>query len=355
MAKAFIKLSSCKIWEMARPIGTLISACQGVKYDLSHTKELERSKYLALSKTKNNFEKKMDITRKMQNDLIWWSKNVMTTKNPIRSGLYKLEIFTGASRSGWGAICKCEKANGWWSIDDSKDHIKILELKAAFYGLKCFAEKQRSCELLLRIDNTTAIAYLNKMGGIQKEKLSSLSREIWEWCEKRDLWLFASYINTKSNVDADKESRVIFRETEWELSPKAYDKIVDKFGNFDIDLFASKANAKCDIYVSWKTDPDSLTVDAFTISWEKFFFYAFPPFSIILRVLQKIQNDKSEGVLVVPWWPTQSWFPLFTELCISTPVKFKPAPDSLISSSREIHPFSATLSLAAAKLSGKLS
>jgi len=45
--------------------------------------------------------------------------------------------------------------------------INYLELLSAFFALKCFAENLRDCDVLLRIDNTTAIAYINKMGGIQ--------------------------------------------------------------------------------------------------------------------------------------------------------------------------------------------
>ena len=35
----------------------------------------------------------------------------------------------------------------------------------------------------------------------------------------------------------------------------------------------------------------------------------FPPFGLILRVLQKIEHDEAECVLVVPLWTTQAWFP----------------------------------------------
>ena len=282
-------------------------------------------------------------------------KNVLTTKNPIRKNNYCREIFTDASLSGWGAVSQGERVNGWWNAEECLEHINILELKAAFYGLKCFASEYRNYEVLLRIDNTTAIAYLNKMGGIQNDELLNLSREIWKWCEDRYLWIFATYINTNENTIADRESRLKFRETEWELSAWAFQEILNTFGPFEIDLFATKANAKCAKYISWMKDPDSLTVDAFTVSWAGCNFYAFPPFAIILRVLRKIYIDKAEGVIVVPWWPTQPWFPLFKEMLISEPIKFAPADNLLLSPSREVHPLSQKLSLVAAKLSGKRS
>ena len=46
--------------------------------------------------------------------------------------------------------------------------------------------------------------------------------------------------------------------------------------------------------------PNAVAVDAFTADWRSLNFWCFPPFSIILRVLHKIQLDKATGLLVVP-------------------------------------------------------
>ena len=53
--------------------------------------------------------------------------------------------------------------------------------------------------------------------------------------------------------------------------------------------------------------------------WSNLFFYAFPPFNMIGRVLRKVENDNAEGIIVVPYWPTQHWFSKFTRMCIDTP------------------------------------
>lgn len=92
------------------------------------------------------------------------------------------------------------------------------------------------------------------------------------------------------------------------------------YGNPCIDLFASRTNRKCERYISWHRDPDATAINAFTVSWANMFFYAFPPVSIILKVLRKIINDKAIGVVVVPKWPTQPWYPLFMSLLTSKPL-----------------------------------
>ncbi|XP_070530006.1 uncharacterized protein [Cardiocondyla obscurior] len=125
----------------------------------------------------------------------------------------------------------------------------------------------RDCNILLRIDNITALAYINKFGSVQYPYLSDISRQIWQWCEERNIFIFASYIASVENIIADAESRVTDPDTEWSLSHSAFQQINKNFGPFDVDIFASLLNAKCDVYISWFPDPGSFSVDAFTLSW----------------------------------------------------------------------------------------
>lgn len=288
-------------------------------------------------------------------DLDWWIDKIDSISNPVRQGNYSHVIYSDASNSGWGIASKKGKSHGWWSQREKTKHINILELKAAFYGLKCFAPDCYSCDILLKIDNTTAIAYINKMGSIQFPELSDLSREIWEWCQERDIWIFASYIESAKNSIADGESRVLSIETEWSLSNFAFQKIIQTFGILDIDLFATKLNKKCQKFVSWFPDPETNLVDAFTMSWSNLRFYAFPPFAMILKAIRKIINDKAEGVLVVPFWRSQPWFPLFKRFLISDLVFLHPSKNLLSSPFREYHPEWRSLTLVAGKLSAKCS
>lgn len=95
--------------------------------------------------------------------------------------------------------------------------------------------------------------------------------------------------------------------------------------------------------------------DAYT-KWTTLVFYVFPPFSLILKVLIKSKQDKAVGVVVVPVWPSQSWFPLFLELLVDKPLVFRPNNNMLISSCRMIrHPQASHLRLMVGKISWKAS
>lgn len=343
-----------KIRLFAQLLGVLIAASHAVQYSKIYCKRLERAKWLALTVNNDDFESYMKITDYVKEDLTWWHINVLTGSNPIRTKKYKIVISSDASTSGWGAESNSIITRGFWNHDDKKCHINYLELLAAFFGLKCFASKFSNCEILMRIDNTTAISYINKAGGVKFPHLSELARKIWQWCENRKIWIVASYIASKENVDADTASRDTNLDTEWELAGKYFRKIVKKFGTCTIDLFASRINTKCKTFCSRYPDPEASVVDAFTISWEKEYFYAFPPFAVILPLLRKIINDKATGIVVVPNWPTQAWYPMFTSLLCESPIILEPSTDLLLSPCRSrIHPLSHKLSLVVGKLSGR--
>lgn len=192
------------------------------------------------------------------------------------------------------------------------------------------------------------------MGGVRHLKYHNLATKIWKWAERRNIFLFASYIPSKENVEADALSRLKNQNGEWELASFAYNKIIRALDKPEIDLFATYQNKKCDRFVSWFPEPNAEKIDAFTFSWADLNFYAFPPFNLILKALVKIKKDKASGIMMVPDWPNQPWYPLFTKLLVSKPIIFKPNPNLINLPSRSIHhPRAKHLTFIAGRLSAK--
>lgn len=354
LLKTVIKENQCKIELMAKLAGVLSSACLAVKYGWLYYKSLERDKYLALKANKGNMKAIAPLSVSTIRDLHWWKQNIFITYNPIRKFTFKKEIFSDASLTGWGAAFKDQRAHGFWTSDEKQMHINFLEIKAAHFALKHLASNDENCQILLRVDNNTAIAYINKMGGIKFPNLNSAARDLWQWCEARGIWVFAEYIASKDNTDADAESRISNIDTEWELSSNAFRKIVEIFGQPYLDLFASRINKKCSHYCSWEFDPDAISINAFTCSWGNKLCYAFPPFSLMPRVLKKIREDEASVIVVAPFWPGQAWYPEFERLAVEQPIIFQPSNDLLLSPYRNlVHPLASQLSLIVGMLCGK--
>lgn len=70
-------------------------------------------------------------------------------------------------------------------------------------------------------------------------------------------------------------------------------------------------------------------------------------------VLKKIQVDNATGILIVPNWKSQAWFPMFKELTTSKIITLKPNKYSLICPfTRVKHPLQDKLMLIIAVVSG---
>ena len=135
-----------------------------------------------------------------------------------------------------------------------------------------------------------------------------ITKQIWDFCIEKVVWLSAAHVPGRENVDADLESRKINSNTEWKLNTELLQQALQIriLGvNPDLDLFASRINTQLSSYVSFKPDPGAKAVDAFTLSWRDTRFYAFPPFCVIPKVLQNSCRDRTKGVVVVPDWPNE--------------------------------------------------
>jgi len=271
-----------------------------------------------------------------------------------------INLQTDASGSGWGATNGITAIGGKWNESEKHralhNEINYLELLAVFLALKSFCSDLSNIHIVVQVDNTTAVAYINGMGGTKSQDCNNLAKQLWAWCIDRNLWITAVHIPGAMNTVADFKSRHFKVETEWKLDVSVFREICAKFYLPDIDLFASRLNAQVDRYVSWFPDPGAEAVDAFSLNWNTLKFYAFPPFCLIPRCLQKIMIDQATGLMVVPYWPTQPWFSKLTQLLVDRPV-ILPKSKTLLSQpgTDDSHPMNSKLCLFCCRLSGNSS
>lgn len=352
LIQKFINNPNKSIQDGSVLIGTLVSCCPAVAYSALYIRQLEYEKTQALVRSSGDYEGLFIVSEQSISDLNWWTANIVGAKNPIRYDQFLYTLTTDASLSGWGAHTDKKVTRGFWSIFEKVYHINTLELIAVYYGLQALLSDLHNCQILLRVDNTTAIAYINKFGGCRCPSNHYWARKIWQWAESHSIWLVATYIDSKSNFIADAASRAQIDLNDFSLDQNSFCKIKNIFGNPVIDIFASRLTAKCARYISWFPEPGAEAVDAFTLKWSEYF-YAFPPFSLISRVLKKIIHDNAIGILVVPNWKHQSWYPVFRRLCISNITILSPGSFTLMFPfDNSFHPLCRSLSLAVATVSG---
>ena len=302
-----------KIRQVAKVVGTCISNTVGSDYGGNYIKILEIDKIQALAKRRGNYDAHMTISDRAKNDIHWWIINMDSTLRHIRQEPPSVEILTDASNLGWGATYNGKSAQSTWSIKESAKHINVKELMGALFGLKSFFTHSKQLFINCRIDNTTAVSYINKQGGTKSWECLMVAKEIWSFCEERQIYVIATHIPGVMNEEADRLSRKFNEFTEWALPEKVFRDITHGL-TIDIDLFATRLNHKCKKYVSWHADPGAWKIDAFSFKWSKYFTYVFPPFALIARVVTKMECEAAKGMLVTPTWTTQPWWGLLIQL-----------------------------------------
>lgn len=295
-----------KIRKVAALIGLMVAYSPAVLYGSAHIKVLERDKNVALNKAKGNFERMMRISAPAWTDIHWWVQKIDCSPAPLHVKKVDLVITTDASLQGWGAHSEGMATGGRWLPEEKDVHINVLELQAVFLGLTSLVHST-DVHIQVFTDNMTTLSYINKMGGSRSQACDVASRKIWRWAELSNNWLTASYIPGKENTLADFRSRNFRDHLEWELNPIIFDQLCQLWGNPEIDLFASRINAKCLRYVSWMPEPEAWRVNAFSFGWHSHFYYIFPPFSLVARVVRKVVQDQTHAVLVTPEWVGQPW------------------------------------------------
>ena len=309
-------------------VGTVESCVPGVLTAYLHKYNLEVEKNDALKFAKGKLGKTMTLSPAALQEVHWWVHESNRYVKPLVMPPTNRLMQSDASGYAWGACIPAKpgvdtvETQGRWSVDELEENINVKELLAAFYGLKAFFSNDVGSHILLQIDNVTAVAYINKMGGTKAERCREVAQSIWHWALAHGVWLTAEYLPGEQNNQADRLSRKLDDNLEWQLKPKIFQAICEQLQvHPDIDLFASKLNTQLPVYMSFLYDEGAVAVNAFHHSWNMYDLpYIFCPFSVIPRVLQRLAVEGGQALMVVPLWPTAAWFATWAAACVKGPV-----------------------------------
>ncbi len=219
---------------------------------------------------------------------------------------------------GLGATCNGQAASGLWTGPRLLWHINCLELLAVHLALRQFRPLLLGKQLLVRTDNTAAVSYINRLGGLRSRRMSRLARHLLLWSHTQLRLLRAVQIPGELNRAADALSLQLTFPGEWRLHPETIRLIWSRFGEAQVDLFASRESSHCQLYFSLTEGP--LGTDALAHSWPRALRkYAFHPVSLIAQTLCKVREDEEQVLLVAPYWPTWTWFPELILLATAPP------------------------------------
>ncbi len=237
---------------------------------------------------------------------------------PLEQVSKHVVVSTDASATGWGAMCNGHAAAGLWTGPQLQWHINCLELLAVWLALRRFRTLLHEKHVLVRSDNTATVAYINHQGGLRSRRMSQLARHLLLWSQKHLRSLRAVHVPGELNRAADELSCQHALPGEWRLHPEVLQLIWRRFGDAQVDLFASPDTSHCQLFFS--LSEGTLGTDALACSWPRGLRkYAFPPVSLLAQTLCKVREDEAQVLLVAPYWPNRTCFPELMLLATAPP------------------------------------
>jgi hypothetical protein len=147
-------------------IGLVVHAFNAIFEGPMHYKNMERDKIQKLREL-NDYDSKMLISNESEVEAIWWLNNVGKLNGKyIQTPSIDSWIETDASLEGWGARFSSNFVGGRWTLAEYEMDIYELELLAIKYSLKAFFHDYKQCHIGIKSDNTSAVSYINAMGGM---------------------------------------------------------------------------------------------------------------------------------------------------------------------------------------------
>lgn len=281
---------------------------------------LTRQMYAAID-SRSAWDSILPISSSLMVELKFWYLNIdcfngYSIRPPPTSSVV---IFTDASDVAFGGFSSnlsVSSVSGMLLADDKGQSSTYRELKAIYYVLASYAKELESTKVKVFTDNDNAARIV--LVGSRKPHLQALAIDIFQLCLAKRIVLDAQWIPRSVNERADLLSRFVDKD-DWSLNPVVFQDIDVKWGPHTVDRFASYYNAQLPRFNSKFASPGSCGVDAFAQDWSCEINWICPPVSLIVRSVRKLEACNGFGTLVIPEWPSASFWPFLH----STPSRFK--------------------------------
>ena len=211
------KLKFITARNLARVIGKLLSSTLACSRGNLFYRDLERAKLCGLRLNKWDWNAKCKLNTKCLAELDWWIENLPNSISPIHRPNPHLSLYTDACSYGWGSFMNGQFANGYFSEKEKDLSINTKETLAIWYAFRSFRDDVKNKHVLIQSDNTTAISYVCRMGGMKSDLRTKIVRDLWNFANDINSWISISHIPGILNTESDMASRIMNPRSEWHL------------------------------------------------------------------------------------------------------------------------------------------
>ena len=219
-----------QVRKVSEILGLMTSSLQAIAPAPLHYRHLQMTHIRGLLVNKS-YQAKVALNTECLQELRWWISQMQSWngKSMISAGP-DLTLTSDASKRRWGATLGSKRAQGLWTQEETSLHINVLELKGALLALRTFAQDLWKVHAHMKLDNRTAVAYIQKMDRTRSARMLPTTQEIWKFALDREIVLSAEYLPGSLNSEVDWQSRNYQDSSDWQLKKCLFQQLNNRWG-----------------------------------------------------------------------------------------------------------------------------
>ena len=243
-------------------------------------------------------------------EIFFWKNNIVNLNSrpimPYQAPF--LLSFSDASNVACGAylVGTEEVSHRMWSSSEAEKSSTSRELKAVHFALTSFKDSVQDKSVKWHSDNQGAVRIVDI--GSPNAELHSIALDIFDFCQRFNVRFVSQWVPRELNACADDISNIIDFD-DWCTTQWFFAHLDHIWGPHTVDRFANAFNAHLPRFNSRFRVPGTEAVDAFSVSWAAENNWLVPPIHCIIRVIQHLLVCSAFGTLVVPYWPSNAFWP----------------------------------------------
>jgi len=289
---------------------------------LKHAAQVQlylRDAYTLLGGQRDQWDRIVVIPCAVVLNLNWVADNLQWIHGAVmwRPSRVAVMLTDTAQSVGWGAYLPetGNVAHSSHSASKKRQPIHLLEMQAILHSLSSFTHLLHGHQVECCMDNKTALACLVN-GGSSCPMMTLMAKQIYTLLDSISASLYkAVWVKGSLNVKANAASRWV-NHNDWTVHPHHIHRMWLELGLWTIDRFADHINHQVARFNSLFLVSGTEAQDTFSVTWGDEVNLLVLLFYLILCVLQHLVESQALGLIVIPRWEAQPWWPVL--LCVTT-------------------------------------
>ena len=244
--------------------------------------------------------------------LSFWEENlsaINVNHFDVSYGCHKI-VYSDASSTGFAGFCVQSRdrfVHDMWVGDEVMKSSTWRELAAVDRVMTQLVGTLQGQRVKWFTDNQSVEKIVRK--GSMKQDLQEMALHIFSVCLRNNIRLEIDWIPRALIERSDYLSKIVDHD-DWSVSDALFRYVESVWGPYDLDRFASYYNAKVGRFCSRFWNPNAFAIDAFSIDWNGYNLWIVPPVHIIARAILYLAQCQGYRTLIVPVWPSASFWPI---------------------------------------------